>query len=168
MTTKIRVVTSLSDAEIQRLGEMLVAVVEAGASVGYLPPLDASVAQQYWRGVCKPEVLLLLAEVDGEIAGTVQLELATKANARHRAEVNRLLVDPKYQRQGLGRVLMEALESEAKVLGRTLLHLDTREGDTSNDFYRSQGWTEAGMIPMWARSSGGSLDGTVFYYKVLE
>ena len=88
--------------------------------------------------------------------------------ARHRAEVNRLLVDPAYQRQGLGRVLMEALEQEAQVLGRTLLHLDTREGDTSNAFYRSLGWTEAGTIPMWAASAAGELNGTVFYYKTLR
>ncbi|MCC6943480.1 MAG: GNAT family N-acetyltransferase [Thermomicrobiales bacterium] len=166
--TSVRIATELTGAEIDRLGEILVAIVDDGASVGYLPPLEPAKATAYWRGVCKPEVILFLAEVDGEIAGTVQLELAAKANARHRAEVNRLLVDPAYQRRGIGRVLMEALEVEARVLGRTLLHLDTREGDTSNDFYRSQGWTEAGTIPMWARSSGGSLDGTVFYYKVLE
>ena len=165
---QIRTASTLTEREIGRLGEILVAVVDAGASVGYLPPLDFEVAESYWRSVCKPEVLLLLAEVEGVIAGTVQLELATKSNARHRAEVNRLLVDPAYQRQGLGRVLMEALEQEARALGRTLLHLDTREGDTSNDFYRSLGWTEAGTIPMWAESATGTLDGTVFYFKVLE
>ena len=52
--------------------------------------------------------------------------------------------------------------------GRTLLYLDTREGDTSNDVYRALGWVEAGRIPKWARSASGTLDGTVFYYKELD
>ncbi len=164
----VRVADSLTDAEIDRLAAILVAVVDEGASVGYLPPLDPDEARAYWRHVCKPNVVLLLAEIDGVIAGTVQLEMATKANGQHRAEVNRLLVDPAYQRRGLGRLLMAALEGEARARGRTLLHLDTREGDTSNDFYRSIGWTEAGTIPMWARSADGSLEGTAFYFKVLD
>ncbi|MGD9714600.1 MAG: N-acetyltransferase family protein [Thermomicrobiales bacterium] len=167
MTVEIRIAPSLDASEIERLADLLVSVVDAGASVGYLPPIDAGVARHYWQSVCKPDVVLFLAEVGGEIAGTVQLELASKANARHRAEVNRLLVHPSFRRRGIGRLLMEVLEREARTLGRTLLHLDTREGDPSNDFYRSQGWTEAGTIPLWAESATGSLDGTVFYYKVL-
>lgn len=165
---RTRVLESLNDSDVARLGEILVAVVGAGASVGYLPPLELSKAEAYWRHAITRDVILLVAEVDGVIAGTVQLELATKVNARHRAEVNKLLVHPSFQRMGIGRALMAALEDEACARARTLLHLDTREGDTSNDFYRSQGWTEAGTIPMWAESSSGTLEGTVFYYKTLE
>jgi GNAT superfamily N-acetyltransferase len=167
-TVSVRIAGSLSESEVDQLAALLVAIVDAGASVGYLPPLDIETARSYWRGIVQPDIVLFLAEIDGQIAGTVQLESARKANARHRAEVNRLLVAPDFQRRGVGRVLMEALESHARSIGRTLLHLDSREGDRSNDFYRSLGWTEAGTIPMWAMSAEGKLEGTSFYYKVLE
>jgi ribosomal protein S18 acetylase RimI-like enzyme len=102
------------------------------------------------------------------IIGTVQLEWSPKRNGRHRAEVNKLLVHPNAQRLGIGRLLMTQLEAIAAENLWTTLHLDTREGDTSNDFYQSQGWTKVGVIPQWAESASGSLDGTVFYYKLLS
>ena len=167
MTVSVRIAESLSESEVDQLAAILVAIVDAGASVGYLPPLDIATSRSYWRGVLQPDIFLFLAEIDGQIAGTVQLECARKANARHRAEVNRLLVAPEFQRRGVGRVLMDALESHARSIGRTLLHLDTREGDRSSDFYRAQGWIEAGTIPMWAMSAEGRLEGTTFYYKTM-
>jgi GNAT superfamily N-acetyltransferase len=168
MAVSVRIAESLSESEVEQLAAILVAIVDAGTSVGYLPPLDIETSRSYWRGVLQPDIILFVAQIDGQVAGTVQLECARKANARHRAEINRLLVAPGFQRRGVGRVLMEALESHARSVGRTLLHLDTREGDRSNDFYRSLGWAEAGTIPMWAMSAGGTLEGTTFYYKVIS
>jgi GNAT superfamily N-acetyltransferase len=164
----VRQVESLSDQQVDELADILIAVVAQGASVGYLPPLSLDEAKDYWRSVTKPSVRLLIAERDGQIVGTAQLELAMKLNGRHRAEVNKVLVHPGCQRQGIGRRLMADIESIARAEGRTLLHLDTRDGDSSNDVYRALGWVEAGRIPQWARSAGGTLDGTVFYYKVIE
>jgi GNAT superfamily N-acetyltransferase len=157
----------LESDQIDQLADILIAVVAQGASVGFLPPLAREDAERYWRGVLKPEVVLLVAERNGRIVGTAQLELAMRVNGRHRAEVNKVLVHPDCQRQGIGRRLMTELESVAGREGRTLLHLDTREGDPSNDLYIAAGWTEAGRIPKWARSAAGTLDGTVFYYKDL-
>ena len=164
----VREVDSLLPAQIEQLADILVAVTADGASVGYLPPLDPAEARAYWEGAVRPGTILLIAERDGRIVGTAQLEMAMKLNGSHRAEVNKVLVDPACQRQGIGRRLMEALEEVARREGRTLLHLDTREGAGSNDLYRRMGFTEAGRNPNWARSASGSLDGTVFYYKLLE
>jgi GNAT superfamily N-acetyltransferase len=167
-TVTVHEVTELTPDQINRLAEILIAVTDDGASVGYLPPLDRDEALAYWAGVVRPGNIVLIAERDGLIVGTAQLELAMKLNGRHRAEVNKVLVDPTCQRQGIGRRLMEGLDEVARREGRTLLHLDTREGDGSNDLYLRMGYTEAGRIPNWARSAAGTLDGTVFYYKVLE
>ena len=167
-TVTVHEVASLTPEQVERLAEILVAVTADGASVGYVPPLDPAEARAYWGGVAKPGNILLIAEREGRIVGTAQLELAMRLNGRHRAEVNKVLVDPACQRQGIGRRLMEELETVARREGRTLLHLDTREGDGSNDLYRRMGYTEAGRIPHWARSASGSLDATVFYYKLLE
>jgi GNAT superfamily N-acetyltransferase len=164
----VRRVDTLTTKQIDRLADILIAVTADGASVGYLPPLDPAEAKAYWAGVVRPGNILLIAERDGRIVGTGQLELAMKLNGSHRAEVNKVLVDPVCQRQGIGRRLMETIDDVARREGRTLLHLDTREGDGSNDLYRRMGYTEAGRIPNWARSASGSLDGTVFYFKLLS
>ena len=166
---EIERVDRLSDTDIDQLADLLVAIVEQGASVGYLPPLDPAEARSYWRkAIASGTIVFLIARQEGAIVGTVQLEWSPKKNARHRAEVNKLLVHPNAQRLGIGRLLMDRLEAIAIENGWTTLHLDTREGDPSNDFYQSQGWTMAGVIPQWAESASGSLDGTVFYYKLLN
>lgn len=163
----VRVVDDLTTKQVADLTDVLIAVVAQGASVGFLPPVAREEAERYWRGAVKPGVMLLVAERDGRVVGTAQLELAMRANGRHRAEVNKVLVNPECQRQGIGRLLMTEIESVARREKRTLLHLDTREGDRSNDVYLALGWIEAGRIPKWARSAAGTLDGTVFYFKDL-
>ncbi|MGG3507557.1 GNAT family N-acetyltransferase [Paenibacillus lautus] len=148
-----------------QLTELLIRVVENGASVGFLAPLSYDEAFAYWKDVLGPGVTLWVAVQDGQMIGTVQLQCAMKANGRHRAEVAKLMVDPASRRGGIGRALMQHLEPKAKQEGRTLLVLDTREGDPSNKLYQSLGYIQAGVIPDYAISSNGQLDGTVLYYK---
>lgn len=164
----LRELTAIEPRQLDELAALLIAVVEDGASVGFLPPLAETEAADYWRGVAKPNVRLLIAEEDGGIVGTGQLELATKINGRHRAEVNKVLVHPRAQRRGIGRQLMTELERLAREEERSLLHLDTRDGDPSNRLYQSVGYVMAGTIPAFARSARGTLDATVIYYKLLD
>ena len=100
--------------------------------------------------------------------GSAQLDLAMRANARHRAEVSKVMVHRRARRRGIGRALMLALEEHARRLGRTTLVLDTRQGDPSEALYRALGWTFAGAIPCYARSATGALDATALYYKLLD
>ncbi|HZG85492.1 GNAT family N-acetyltransferase [Paenibacillus sp.] len=149
------------------LARLLVDVVADGASVGFLPPLSAAEAERYWAGVLDGSTVLWVARQGGDVVGTVQLQLCGRANGAHRAEIAKLMVHPRAQRQGLGRRLMEAAEERARSEGRSLLVLDTRAGDPSNRLYRALGYTEAGSIPQYARSADGSFDATVIYYKLL-
>ena len=147
--------------------------VDGGASVGFLPPLDAADAERYWRRALDEveagsRVLLAARDGDGRLVGSAQLELAEKANARHRAEVQKVMVLTGTRRRGVGRALMLALEDEARGHGRTTLVLDTRAGDPSERLYRSVGWQLAGVVPRYARSAGGHLDGSAFYWKLLD
>jgi ribosomal protein S18 acetylase RimI-like enzyme len=103
--------------------------------------------------------------VDGKIAGTVQLHLCKKPNGTHRAEVAKLMTHPDYRKKGIARQLMQDIEIRAKQEYRSLLVLDTREGDPSNLLYQSIGYMEAGRIPNFAQSETGELDTTVLYYK---
>jgi acetyltransferase len=161
------------EAHLPDLIEVLQDSVQGGASVGFLPPLAASEAREYWQGVIgvlrAGSRVLLVARWPGEaIIGTVQLDLAMRANGLHRAEVSKLMVHSTAQRRGVARALMLALEAEARQLGRTTLVLDTRQGDPSERLYQGLGYQFSGTIPAYARSADGTLAATAFYYKLLD
>jgi ribosomal protein S18 acetylase RimI-like enzyme len=163
----LRPLERIDEATLPQLVDLLVATVDDGASIGFLPPLAPAEAEAYWRGVLGHGVLLWVAERDGRIVGSAQLHLCLRQNGLHRAEVAKLMVHPDARRQGIARRLMEAVESAARRHERSLLILDTREGDPSNDLYRSLGYLEFGRAPRYARSGDGGLDASVFYYKEL-
>jgi len=154
------------------LAALLRDAVDSGASLGFLPPLLPATAAAYWQGVFADiesgsRVLLAARGADGSIVGSAQLELAMRENGRHRAEVAKVMVLREARRQGIGRALMLAAEDQARRLGRSTLILDTRAGDPSERLYASVGWQRVGEIPRFARSAGGALDATAFYYKLL-
>ena len=163
----VRRVYQLSSSELNDLAELLVACVADGASLGFLGPLALDAARTWWATFPRDGVVLLLAEQEDRVVGTVQLHAAESENGAHRGEVAKLLVHPEWRRRGVARALMSVLEGEALAAGKTLLVLDTREGDPSNDLYRALGYLEAGRIPGWARDAASNLSTTVFWYKPL-
>nr|BBH87506.1 N-acetyltransferase [Thermosporothrix sp. COM3] len=166
-----RVPSEAREAVLPALTHLLQTVVATGASIGFLPPLDTKEAEAYWHGVfqdiTRQTTILLLARIAEQIVGSVQLALATKPNALHRAEVQKLFVHPEQQGRGIGRALMQALEQVAREHKRSLLVLDTRLGDTAEQLYRKLGYQEAGIIPEFARSATGTLDSTIYFFKKL-
>ncbi|MDR4902139.1 GNAT family N-acetyltransferase [Bacillus mycoides] len=155
------------DEDIEELSELLKTVVNDGASIGFLPPLEQKEATNYWQTVLASEVILYVAKINNEVAGSIQLHLVTKPNGIHRAEICKLMTHPNYRRNGIGRLLMQKAEERAKQENRSLLVLDTREGDSSNRLYKSLGFQESGKIPGYAISPNGELDATVIYYKMI-
>ncbi|MGD6816799.1 N-acetyltransferase family protein [Metabacillus sp. 84] len=147
------------------LAAMLKLVVNEGSSLGFLPPMSDAAAAEYWLGLTRENLLLLAVQVNGEIAGSVQLHLSPKQNGLHRAEIAKLMTHPAYRKRGIGRLLMEKAEQRAKEEGRSLLVLDAREGAPSNKLYHSLGYTAAGKIPNYAKSADGTLHTTVIFYK---
>ncbi|WP_347940194.1 GNAT family N-acetyltransferase [Peribacillus simplex] len=161
---KIEQLTSVRD-HINELSDLLMQVVKDGASIGFLPPMKRSEAIDYWSGALTPDVILFVAKLKGEIVGSVQLHSCSKQNGGHRAEIAKLMTHTGYRRNGIGRSLMLEAEKRAKQEGRTLLVLDTREGDPSNSLYTSLGYIQAGRIPDYAKSVNGEFHPTIFYYK---
>ncbi|MCU6792030.1 GNAT family N-acetyltransferase [Paenibacillus sp. WQ 127069] len=166
MVDEVRIEQVLSIEEHKsELSELLIRVVEEGASIGFLPPLKLFEATRYWENVLSPEVILFIATTNNRVVGSVQLHLCTKQNGDHRAEIAKLMTHPEYRRHGIGRLLMNNTEERARQEGRSLLVLDTREGDPSNLLYASIGYIQAGRIPEYARSATGELHATIYYYK---
>ena len=149
--------------------DLLCDAVDSGASIGFLPPILRNEANLYWESVVNAmragERVLIVACDTKRIAGAVQLGLEMRANGLHRAEVMKLMVHRNARAKGLGRELMRQAEKTAHRLGRTLLVLDTRRGDTAEQLYYKLGYTEAGVIPRYARSASGELHDTVFMYR---
>jgi GNAT superfamily N-acetyltransferase len=158
--------------EVPALVTLLQDAVDDGASVGFLPPLGETEASEYWHDAAEAvekgsRVVLVARDTVGRLVGTVQLDLAMRANGLHRAEVAKLMVLRVARRRGVSRALMLAVEEEGRRRGRTTLVLDTRAGDPSEQLYASLGYRRAGEIPAYARSANGTLHATALYYRLL-
>jgi GNAT superfamily N-acetyltransferase len=167
----VRRVAARDAALAEGLRAVLVDCVDNGASVGFLSPLGADVADRYWNRVFSlvddGSLILWVAEDNGRIVGTVQVELCGKDNGKHRGELQKLLVVTSARGRGIARMLMEEAERFARSEGRTLLVLDTQVGSVAESVYRNLGWSRAGEIPDYATTPKGELHPTVYYYKIL-
>lgn len=103
---EIRQIAERNASDMHSLSSLLVAVVEDGASIGFLPPLSQRDSLEYWKGVLAPDIRLWAAKYNGEIVGTVQLQLTTKQNGMHRAKIVELMVHPEARRLGIARQLI--------------------------------------------------------------
>ena len=145
--------------------------VAGGASVSFMAPFSLDDARAHFEGI-QGEIesgsrVLLAAFVDGVAVGTVQIAGAWAPNQPHRADVAKLLVDRAARNQGVGRLLMERAEVEARAEGWTLLVLDTVTGDPAERLYERLGWTKVGVIPNYALyPDGRPCDTTVFWKAV--
>ena len=169
--TTIRSIPTITPSQRDELSTLLVDSVEGGASLGFLAPLEREEAAGYWRSV--DEALswgleLLVAEDNGRIVGSVQLAPCTKANGRHRAEIQKLFVLTAHQGKGIGSALMAAAEERARRTGRTLLVLDTHTGSKAENLYVRSGWKSVGTIPDYAASPDGELHATTIFYKRID
>jgi predicted acetyltransferase/GNAT superfamily N-acetyltransferase len=154
----------------EALADLLVDSVANGASVGFLWPLDRAEVSEYWRGVVASideDFFLFVAEIDGRVVGSVQLERCRKQNGRHRAEVQKLFVHSGYRGRGISSRLLAAAESQAREMGCSLLVLDTEAGSNAESVYRHLGWQKSGEIPMYAGKPSGELIPTAYYYKIV-
>jgi len=160
-----------ADARVDELVDLLLAVVADGASINFLQDVTAAEARAFWQrelaGVATGGTTLLVAELDGAIAGTVMLVLAPQPNQQHRADVAKMLVHPTVRRRGIGAALLEAVEHLAPRRHRTLLMLDTEKDSAGERLYASHGWVRYGEVPDHAHLPDGTPKATSFFYKSL-
>jgi len=166
----IRRIVDADDAPRAELAALLVDTVDRGASVGFFAPMRTATADEYWNDVLAQlgaERLLWVAETDGVVVGSVQLELCERENGRHRADVKKLFVHGLHRGRGIASMLMAELEKQARANGRSLLVLDTLAGSAAESVYRHLGWSRVGEIPEFAAFPDGTLHPTAYYYKIL-
>jgi GNAT superfamily N-acetyltransferase len=170
MSVVIQRLKSVTQAQVEALARVLIDCVQGGASVSFMNPLSTARAEQFWSGVAaavaRDERALIVAAVDGEIVGTVQLVLDLPENQPHRADLAKMLVRPRERRQGVGALLLLEAERVARELNRTLLVLDTASADAKR-LYAKLGWIEVGTVPDYALLPDGGFCDTVFFYRRL-
>ncbi|WP_020558552.1 GNAT family N-acetyltransferase [Thiofilum flexile] len=162
--------TTIDGNTLEGLNALLHDCVNNGASIGFIIPLSNDTTHHYWSQVSKAledSLYLWIAKTEGQIVGSVQLNVCTKDNGRHRAELQKLMVLSSARQQGIGKQLLEAAEHYAKNLGLRLLVLDTEQGSTAELIYPRLGWEKAGVIPDYAITPNGRLHPTVYYFKRL-
>jgi GNAT superfamily N-acetyltransferase len=158
-------------AAAAELGAVLLDCVQGGASVSFMDGLTAEEAQAFWLGVAQAAETdgraVLVAQDEAGIVGVVEVIPAGPANQPHRADVAKMLVHRRGRRRGLGEALMRAAEAAGAAMGKTLLTLDTVEGEAGERLYARLGWTRVGAIPGYALLPDGTPCATVVFYKAL-
>ena len=90
-----------------------------------------------------PRGLLLLAQVDGELAACGALRPLEDVDYANACEMKRLYVRAAFRRFGLGRVLAQALLDEARRIGYSAMLLDTLdEMEAARGLYASLGFED--------------------------
>ncbi len=159
------------DAAIPDLAMILSDSVAGGASVGFRLPFTPEDAATWWqsieRDVVAGQVIVVVARLGKRLVGTAQLRLAQQPNARHRAEVAKVLVHRSARRQAIASALMREIEQIAVAEGRTLLVLDTLSGSEAERLFERLGWDRAAEIPGYAALPTGELRPTTIFYRRL-
>ena len=168
----VRRLAVVDEKQIDELATVLIDVVEGGATVGFMMPITRDRAVSFWRRVAEDVAVgkrvLLVAEDDAGVCGTVQLILDLPDNQPHRADLAKMLVHRRSRRLGLAEELLRAAEAAARECERTLLVLDAvTDGDAAR-LYERLGWVRVGDIPGYALMPEGGLCGTTYYYRLLS
>ena len=168
---RIQALDAIGERELRGLCEVLIDCVEGGASVSFMYPMTWIKAQSFWGAAAaaldRGERLVLVAEDEQGICGTVQVILNLPENQPHRGDVAKMLVHRRARRRGVGAALLTAAEAHALQVGRTLLVLDTVTGGDAERLYARQGWQRCGEIPRYALFPGGGYCSTTVFYKEL-
>jgi GNAT superfamily N-acetyltransferase len=170
-TLEIRILTAAEARQkIEALSAILIDVVEGGDSIGFMAPLSPEKADGFWNkitdAVAAGERILLVAELDHQPVGTVQVVMNLPENQPHRADISKMLVHRKARKQGIGGALLRAAEAAARASGKTLLVLDTASDDAER-LYRRHHWTAVGKIPGYALFPDGRPCATLVFYKTI-
>ncbi len=160
-----------ANCQLPALSGLLVDAVAHGASVNFMVGLNLQEAEAYWirqiAGLATGDRIWLVAEQNGSLVGTVMCVFAPQPNQPFRAEVSKMLVHSSQRRQGIGALLLAAVETAALEAGRTMLVLDTSEGSAGERLYLRCGWTAIGSIPGYAYATDGRPEAATFFYKQL-
>lgn len=132
-----------------------IAATDAGGSVGFTAPapvhLVAETLDLALERVAAGKDLLGVLHNGERYVGMGLLVGRDTALNLHWRTVLRVMVHPKYQGGGAGRLLMDGLRQSAVELGLEQLQLTVRDGNSLEDFYGKLGYRVVGRHPRAVR-----------------
>jgi GNAT superfamily N-acetyltransferase len=125
-----------------------------------LPPVTAATLRpavgRIVRGLSPDRSRLLLATVDGALAGWLVLRREQHPLVAHCGMVNHVQTHLRFRGTGIGTALMRHAQGVARdEMGLERLQLTVRSGLGLEDFYRKAGWAEVGRWPGALRVAPG-------------
>ncbi|MEU5241504.1 GNAT family N-acetyltransferase [Streptomyces lydicus] len=139
------------------------AVANSGGAVVPLafpvPPVSAEqvapAADELAAGLDPDRGRLLLATVDGTLAGWLVVRRELHPLIRHWGVLNHVQTHPGFRGRGIGSALLRRARGTATDMGLEQLHIGVRAGLGLEDFYRRLGWAEVGRWPGALRLAPG-------------
>lgn len=90
----------------------------------------------------KKHIVLVAKQAEKIVGGLVAYQLDKFESERREIFIYDLAVDPAFQRQGIGRKLIESLKLSAKEIGAYTIFVQADEGDQAIKFYEALGPSE--------------------------
>jgi GNAT superfamily N-acetyltransferase len=148
----------------RELANCWMTVANNGGAVGFaFPPVGINdvkpVADQLIADLDPEYSRLLLAKLDGVLAGWLSLSRYRDRVVPHWGTVKRVQTHPAFRGRGIGTALMRRVREVARdELGLEQLRLEARGGEGLEDFYGRLGWQEIGRWPDALRFDHGDRD----------
>lgn len=132
-----------------------IAATDAGGSVGFTAPAPVHLVADTLdlaleRVAAGKDVLGVLHNGERYVGMGMLVDKGSALNAHWRT-VLRVMVHPKYQQSGAGRLLMSGLRQTAVELGLEQLQLTIRDGQGLENFYQPLGYRIVGRHPRAVR-----------------
>jgi ribosomal protein S18 acetylase RimI-like enzyme len=122
------------------------AVVDLWKTCNLITPQNDPVEDIKKKTSFQPE-LFFVGLLEGKVIGSIMV-----GYEGHRGWMNYMAVNPKYQRQGYGRELVQKAIAELKKIGCVKINLQVRRSNTSViDFYKHLGFQEDDVISLGMR-----------------
>lgn len=111
----------------------------------WMPEIGIEVIESLYYEELNRDMPLTYVALDGEVSvGACTLQLSDDVRPDLGPWIESLVVDPNYQKQGIGKLLLDAAVEKAKELGFEKLYLFAFD-PTIPAYYQHLGWKQIGM-----------------------
>lgn len=126
--------------DAQRMARLSRDLIETGLGWSWTPKRVLGSLQRL-------DTCSIVADVDDPVAGFAIMEFLDE-----HAHLSLLAIDRHHQRRGIGRSLVEWLETSALTAGIGIVYVEARAGNQdARDFYRTLGYREMFLMPGYYR-----------------